>query len=85
MFTQQEISTICLFFGVANVQPGNSLGDDHFFLEPSEIVHPVGDRLAVEKNGFIVTISGETLEKFYFQRDFAGLVAALERLTLSVA
>ena len=88
-FTPQELSTIALFFGVpANTQPGNALSD-FYFLEPGSVDHPIGDSLEVIPNGFIVTFEDTEApaaqHPWYFSRDFAGLVAALEKLTTPIA
>lgn len=79
-FTSQEHSTICLFFGKTPSDDVFELSEV-FFLESGSVEHPAGDKLEVVTNGYIVTFPDEGLEPFYFQRDFAGLVAALERFT----
>lgn len=85
MFTSTELTTICLFFGVEkNTQPGSELSEC-YFLESSEVVHPIGDSLCATKYGFTVYFQEQNEEPHYFQRDFAGLISALECLTSRVA
>ena len=86
-FTPQEISTICLFFGVSITTPGNPIGPDHYFLEPHQVCHPVGDYLDVLPNGYVVQFaeSENHPHPYYFSRDFGGLYNALQHLTSEIA
>ena len=84
-FTAQEISTICLFFGVQVTTPGNSLGVNHFFLEPHQVYHPIGDILEVLPNGYVVKFAESETHPYFFSRDFGGLYNALQKLTAEIA
>jgi len=83
-FTPSELSTICLFFGVAQDTPPGSSLPEHYLLEESSIHHPIGDTLEVHPHGIVVTVT-TSHDPWYFSRDFYGLVMALEKLTERVA
>jgi len=83
-FTSQEISTICLFFGKAPAENVSELSD-FFTLESGSVEHPSGDKLEVLDAGIVVLINAPGVPAHHFQRDFAGLVAALELVTMRLA
>lgn len=83
-FTAQERSTICLFFGKAPADDIFELSE-YYVLEDGSVNHPAGDYLECLTNGFAVAFPDEGVDPYFFQRDFAGLVAALERLTQQFA
>jgi len=49
------------------------------------VEHPSGDKLEVLDAGIVVLINAPGVPAHHFQRDFAGLVAALEHVTMRLA
>jgi len=80
-FIAQEKSTICLFFGVLPADKVFELSE-FYTLGSGSVDNSRGDRLEVLEAGIVVFINAPYVPPHYFQRDFAGLVAALEYMTI---
>jgi hypothetical protein len=82
-FTAQEIHFTCCFFGVTKLVDDIVL-PHHYCMESSYIAYPAGDRLHVYTNGYVVEMADDP-HAHMFQRDMAGLYAALQVLTIGLA
>jgi hypothetical protein len=80
--THFEIVAICNYFGVQYTNETFSLGQC-YNLEGASVEHPSGDSLETLANGYKVAFVGDSMRQapYYFQRNTAGLNAALELLT----
>ena len=85
MFSVNEKAVIALFFGISDDPSPHAL-PEYFFLESNSLQHASGDHLSVSEDKFQVLVhENDEQVRCEFQRDFPGLVAALEKVTLSVA
>ena len=80
-FTASEKATINVFFNLPANSDSFELANLHM-LESDSIQHPSGDLLEVLPNGYVVDIADTRHQHpYYFSRNFAGLLAALEFYT----